>query len=114
MTSPPRSSWCTQSGGGAVVLRPPEFDCARVTQTREEMLILLNRGAASLLVDLGACSLVCACCGVPALVRVFRRARALGTAFHVIAPRDAQARRALEDAQRVSREPFPLVSTAEA
>ncbi|GAA0491832.1 MULTISPECIES: STAS domain-containing protein [Streptomyces] len=114
MSSPPLSPWCSQSSGGAVVLRPPEFDCARVVQTREEMLILLNRGAASLLVDLAACSRVCACCGVPALVRVFRRARALGTAFHVIAPRNAQARRALDDAQRVSREPFPLVSTSEA
>ncbi|WP_223736552.1 STAS domain-containing protein [Streptomyces purpurogeneiscleroticus] len=114
MSSPPRSPSCTQSAGGAVVLRPPEFDCARVTQAREEMLILLNRGAASLLVDLGACSTVCACCGVPALVRVFRRARALGTAFHVIAPRSAQARRPLEDAQRVSREPFPLMTASEA
>ncbi|POX43443.1 hypothetical protein C3486_00490 [Streptomyces sp. Ru73] len=97
-----------------MVLRPPEFDCGSVTQAREEMLILLNRGAASLLVDLADCSAVCACCGVPALVRVFRRARALGTAFHVIAPRDARARRPLDDARRVSREPFPLVSTSEA
>lgn len=114
MSSSTRIPWCSQSGGGAVVMRPPEFDCHRVTQARQEMLILLNRGAASLLVDLTKCSTVCTCCGVPTLLRVFRRARALGTAFHVIAPLSAAARRPLEDARKVSREPFPLMSGSEA
>ncbi|WP_407554608.1 STAS domain-containing protein [Streptomyces sp. Pv4-95] len=99
---------------GTVVVRPLVLDCAEAAQVREQLLILLNRGAPGLLVDLSACAVLCPCCGAPALVRAYRRARALGAGFEVIAPSSAVARLPLDLARRTSEEPFPAVSEPEA
>ncbi|MEV6793129.1 STAS domain-containing protein [Streptomyces sp. NPDC051320] len=94
--------------GGIVRLRLEAFGCREAPQVRDQLLIFLNRGAKGLVVDLSACSVVCPCCAVPALVRAHRRARALGTAFKVIAPSSAAARGPLDNARRTSPDPFPV------
>ncbi|MFH8570048.1 STAS domain-containing protein [Streptomyces sp. NPDC017993] len=99
---------------GTLVVRPLVLDCGEAAQVREQLLILLNRGASGLLVDLSDCAVVCPCCGAPALVRAYRRARALGAGFEVIAPSSVVARRPLDRARRTSQEPFPAVSEPEA
>ncbi|GGO80639.1 STAS domain-containing protein [Wenjunlia tyrosinilytica] len=92
--------------GGAARARLQELACSNAVQVREQLLILLNRGARDVIVDLTDCAVVCECCGVPALIRANRRARALGARLGIAVPEESPTRQALERASRS--EPFPL------
>jgi anti-sigma B factor antagonist len=63
------------AGHTAVITMPAEIDIANADQVREDLLSLLNRGPAMLIVDMGATQF-CDSVGVNALVRAFRRATA--------------------------------------
>ena len=60
-------------GQVAVVTLPAEIDVTNADTVREELLSVLNQGAALLVADLGKTSF-CDSAGVSALVRTFRRA----------------------------------------
>ena len=60
-------------GQVAVVTLPAEIDVTNAGTVREELLSVLNQGAALLVADLGKTSF-CDSAGVSALVRTFRRA----------------------------------------
>jgi anti-anti-sigma factor len=86
----------TPDSSGTVVVRPSSMDCSGAAEVRERLLILLNRGAEEVVLDLSGTE-VCACCGAPAVVRAHRRARALGASLVVVAA-DAETREAIERA----------------
>ncbi len=60
-------------GQVAVVMLPAEIDVTNADTVREELLSVLNQGAALLVADLSTTSF-CDSAGVSALVRTFRRA----------------------------------------
>ena len=62
-------------GQTAVVALPAEIDIANADQVREDLLAVLNQGAAVLIADLSGTTF-CDSAGVSALVRTFRRADA--------------------------------------
>ena len=62
-------------GGAAVITLPEEIDITNSEQVREELLSLLNRGPAVLIVDMAETTF-CDSAGVNALVRAHRRATA--------------------------------------
>ncbi len=62
-------------GQVAVVTLPAEIDVTNADMVREELLSVLNQGAALLIADLSKTSF-CDSAGVSALVRAFRRAAA--------------------------------------
>ena len=62
-------------GQVAVVTLPTEIDVTNADMVREELLSVLNQGAALLIADLSKTSF-CDSAGVGALVRTFRRAAA--------------------------------------
>jgi anti-sigma B factor antagonist len=59
----------------AVVTLPVEIDIANADQVRDDLLSVLNRGAATLIVDMGGTTF-CDSAGVNALVRAHKRAAA--------------------------------------
>jgi anti-sigma B factor antagonist len=59
----------------AVVTLPVEIDIVNADQIREDLLSVLNRGAATLIVDMGGTTF-CDSAGVSALVRAHKRATA--------------------------------------
>jgi anti-sigma B factor antagonist len=59
----------------AVVTLPVEIDIANADQVRDDLLSILNRGAATLIVDMGGTTF-CDSAGVNALVRAHKRAAA--------------------------------------
>jgi anti-sigma B factor antagonist len=59
----------------AVVTLPVEIDIANADQVRDDLLSILNRGAATLIVDMGSTTF-CDSAGVNALVRAHKRATA--------------------------------------
>lgn len=70
-------------GQVAVVTLPPEIDVTNAEMVREELLGVLNQGAALLIADLSKTSF-CDSAGVSALVRVFRRAAASESAMRMV------------------------------
>jgi len=62
-------------GQTAVVTLPAEIDITNADQVREDLLSVLNQGAALLIADLGQTTF-CDSAGVSALARTFRRADA--------------------------------------
>jgi anti-sigma B factor antagonist len=67
----------------AVVTLPAEIDIANAGQIREDLLSVLNRGAATLIVDMGGTTF-CDSAGVNALVRAHKRATANGSKMHLV------------------------------
>jgi anti-sigma B factor antagonist len=59
----------------AVVTLPVEIDIANADRVRDDLLSILNRGAATLIVDMGGTTF-CDSAGVNALVRAHKRATA--------------------------------------
>ena len=73
------------TGGQAVVTLPEHIDTVNAGQIREELLTLINRGAAVLIVDMTATA-SCDYAGAEALVRTYRRAVANGTQLRLVVP----------------------------
>jgi anti-sigma B factor antagonist len=67
----------------AVVTLPVEIDISNAGQVREDLLSALNRGAATLIVDMGGTTF-CDSAGVSALVRAHKRATASGTDMRLV------------------------------
>ena len=79
------------AGGQAVVTLPEHIDAANVGQIREELLMLINRGAAVLIVDMTATA-SCGCAGAEALVHACQRAAANGTQLRLVVPAEVVRR----------------------
>ncbi len=71
--------------GQAVVMLPRDIDAANAGLIREELLVLINRGPAVLIVDMTATA-SCDYAGAEALVRAYRRAVANGTQLRMVVP----------------------------
>jgi anti-sigma B factor antagonist len=67
----------------AVVTLPVEIDIANADQVRDDLLSILNRGAATLIVDMGGTTF-CDSAGVNALVRAHKRATANGSEMRLV------------------------------
>jgi anti-sigma B factor antagonist len=67
----------------AVITLPVEIDISNADQVREELLSVLNRGAATLIVDMGRTTF-CDSAGVNALVRAHKRATANSAEMHLV------------------------------
>jgi anti-sigma B factor antagonist len=70
-------------GQVAVVTLPAEIDVTNADTVREDLLSLLNQGAALLIADLGTTTF-CDSAGVSALVRAFRRAAASSSGLRLV------------------------------
>ena len=70
-------------GEAAVITLPEEIDISNSEQVREELLSLLNRGPAVLIVDM-ADTTFCDSAGVNALVRAHKRATANGAEIRLV------------------------------
>jgi anti-sigma B factor antagonist len=70
-------------GQVAVVTLPAEIDVTNADGVREELLGILNQGAALLIADLSKTSF-CDSAGVSALVRTFRRATTSASAMRLV------------------------------
>jgi anti-anti-sigma factor len=73
----------TWLGEAAVITLPEEIDIANSEQVREELLSLLNRGPAVLIVDMAETTF-CDSAGVNALVRAHKRATANGAEIRLV------------------------------
>ena len=71
-------------GQVAVASLPAEIDVANADQVREDLLSVLNRGPATLVVDMGGTSF-CDSAGVNVLVRAYKRAAASGARMQLVA-----------------------------
>jgi anti-sigma B factor antagonist len=67
----------------AVITLPVEIDIANADQVRDDLLSVLNRGAATLIVDMGGTTF-CDSAGVNALVRAHKRATANGSELRLV------------------------------
>ena len=70
-------------GRTAVVALPAEIDITNAGQVREDLLSVLNQGAALLIADLSRTTF-CDSAGVSALARGFRRAEASQSDIHLV------------------------------
>ena len=70
-------------GEAAVITLPEEIDISNSEQVREELLSLLNRGPAVLIVDMAETTF-CDSAGVNALVRAHKRATANGAEIRLV------------------------------
>jgi anti-anti-sigma factor len=70
-------------GRTAVVALPAEIDITNADQVREDLLSILNQGAALLIADLSRTTF-CDSAGVSALARSFRRAEASQSDMHLV------------------------------
>jgi anti-sigma B factor antagonist len=70
-------------GEAAVITLPEEIDISNSEQVREELLSLLNRGPAVLIVDMAETTF-CDSAGVNALVRAHKRASANGAEIRLV------------------------------
>ncbi len=70
-------------GTAAVLTLPDEIDISNADQVREDLLSVLNRGAATLVVDMGGTTF-CDSAGVNAIVRAHKRATASGAEMRLI------------------------------
>ena len=78
-------------GQVSVVTLPPEIDVTNADAIREELLAVLNQGAAMLVADMSK-TVFCDSSGVSALVRVFRHATTSGTAMRLVVSTSAVQR----------------------
>jgi anti-sigma B factor antagonist len=78
-------------GQASVVTLPAEIDVTNADATREELLTVLNQGAAMLVADMSK-TVFCDSSGVSALVRVFRHATTSGTAMRLVVSTSAVQR----------------------
>lgn len=67
----------------AVVTLPVEIDISNADQVRDDLLSVLNRGATTLVVDMGGTTF-CDSAGVNALVRAHKRAAADSTRMRLV------------------------------
>jgi anti-sigma B factor antagonist len=70
-------------GQAAVVALPAEIDITNADQLREDLLAVVNRGAAMLVVDMSATTF-CDSAGVNALARTYKRATASGAGMGMV------------------------------
>ena len=70
-------------GRQAVVALPEHIDVSNASQIREELLWLINRGAAALIADMTA-TLSCDHSGADAMMRAYQRALASGTQLRLV------------------------------
>jgi anti-sigma B factor antagonist len=70
-------------GQAAVVSLPDEIDISNVGQVREDLLSIINRGTALLVVDMSTTTF-CDSAGVDALVRAFKRATASSAGMRLV------------------------------
>ncbi len=70
-------------GQVAVATLPVEIDLVNADQVREDLLSVLNRGPAALIVDMGGTTF-CDSAGVNALVRAYKRAAASGATMRLV------------------------------
>jgi anti-sigma B factor antagonist len=70
-------------GQAAVATLPVEIDIANADQVREDLLTVLNRGPALLIVDMTRTTF-CDSAGVNALVRAYKRASASGASMRLV------------------------------
>jgi anti-sigma B factor antagonist len=70
-------------GEAAVITLPEEIDISNSDQVREELLSVLNRGPAVLIVDMAGTTF-CDSAGVNALVRAHKRATADGAEIRLV------------------------------
>jgi anti-sigma B factor antagonist len=70
-------------GQAAVATLPVEIDIANADQVREDLLTVLNREPALLIVDMAGTTF-CDSAGVNALVRAYRRAAACGASMRLV------------------------------
>ena len=70
-------------GQQAVVALPEHIDGSNAGQIREELLSVINRGAAALIADMTA-TLSCDQSGADAVMRAYQRARASGTQLRLV------------------------------
>jgi anti-sigma B factor antagonist len=70
-------------GQVAVVMLPVEIDVANSDQVREDLLTVLNRGPATLIVDMTRTTF-CDSAGVNAIVRAHKRAEACGAGMRLV------------------------------
>jgi anti-sigma B factor antagonist len=73
-------SWIRQT---AVIRLPAEVDITNADAVREDMLSLINQGAAALIADMSTTTF-CDSAGVNALVRAYKRARASGAVVRLV------------------------------
>jgi anti-sigma B factor antagonist len=78
-------------GEAAVITLPEEIDISNADQVRDDLLTLLNRGPAALIVDM-AQTTFCDSAGVNALVRAHKRATADGADMRLIVAAPGVAR----------------------
>lgn len=71
------------TGRQAVMTLPEHIDVSNAGQLSEQLLLLINRGAAELIVDLSA-TLSCDYAGADAIVRAYQRAAASGTQLRLV------------------------------
>ena len=71
------------TGRQAVVELPEHIDVSNASQIREELLWLINRGAAALIADMTA-TLSCDHSGADAVMRAYQRALASGTQLRLV------------------------------
>jgi anti-sigma B factor antagonist len=70
-------------GQAAVATLPVEIDIANADQVREDLLTVLNRGPAVLIVDMAGTTF-CDSAGVNAIVRAYKRAAACGASMRLV------------------------------
>jgi len=70
-------------GQVAVVTLPAEIDVVNGDEVREDLLTVLNRGPAALIVDMTGTTF-CDSAGVNALVRAYKRAEACGARMRLV------------------------------
>jgi anti-sigma B factor antagonist len=70
-------------GQQAVVALPEHIDVSNASQIREELLSVINRGAAALIADMTA-TLSCDQSGADAIMRAYQRALASGTQLRLV------------------------------
>ena len=70
-------------GRQAVIALPEHIDVSNASQIREELLWVINRGAAALIADMTA-TLSCDQSGADAVMRAYQRARASDTQLRVL------------------------------
>jgi anti-anti-sigma factor len=87
-------------GRQAVVALPEHIDVSNASQIREELLSVINRGAATLITDMTA-TLSCDQSGADAVMRAYQRALASGTQLRLAVT--AQIVRRVFDAYGMSR-----------
>lgn len=93
-TAKPSSS-VSVAEGISVVSLPVEIDIGNASEVCDTLLVVLNRGAASLIIDLTRTTF-CDCAGIHAIARAGRRAKVLGTPACVVLPPTGLVRKTVE------------------